>query len=148
MVIFIRAVEILQEEYKSHGANDQTITSGLYWSMFEAGIGLIAFCLPSFYMLASNMFQRVFKMGDKSRKSYSRSNLSWNTASMHINDFPKRFERTSTSEDNFIWPRHRAEAGFDAYAMKDIPRDDEAPHEVSTEHIVVTRTVEQAEHMA
>lgn len=36
------------------------ITAGLYWTMFEAGMGLIVVCLPSHYVLAQTLWKSWF----------------------------------------------------------------------------------------
>jgi hypothetical protein len=51
MIVFIQAVQQLKKDFKSSGDNDLITTAGLYWSMIESGLGLLAACLPTIYHL-------------------------------------------------------------------------------------------------
>ncbi|KAF2659359.1 hypothetical protein K491DRAFT_192913 [Lophiostoma macrostomum CBS 122681] len=74
MVIFIRAVVNLRKAYKSTGADNLVITAGLYWTTFECGMGLIAVCLPSAYVLSKQIAEKRF--GFRTSDSSNRNNHS------------------------------------------------------------------------
>ncbi|KAF2203997.1 hypothetical protein GQ43DRAFT_478558 [Delitschia confertaspora ATCC 74209] len=60
MIIYVNAVQSLKKAYKSSKTNNLTITTGLYWTTFECGLGLIASCLPPLYILLKQFWNKVF----------------------------------------------------------------------------------------
>ncbi|KAH8725905.1 hypothetical protein GQ44DRAFT_706705 [Phaeosphaeriaceae sp. PMI808] len=60
MIIFLRAISSLRKKYNSSGHDNLIITAGLYWTMFETGMGLIVVCLPSHYVLAQTIWKPWF----------------------------------------------------------------------------------------
>ncbi|KAF2800435.1 hypothetical protein K505DRAFT_970 [Melanomma pulvis-pyrius CBS 109.77] len=66
MVIWLRAIENLKKSYALGGYDNQTVTAGLYWTMFETGLGLIVVCLPPLYVCSRAIWKSHFK-NDASR---------------------------------------------------------------------------------
>ncbi|MCJ1471056.1 hypothetical protein MMC07_009704 [Pseudocyphellaria aurata] len=59
MVIFIQAIQHLKKEYRITGADELTVTAGLYWSMMESGLGLTAACLTTLYSLFKHKIESI-----------------------------------------------------------------------------------------
>ncbi|KAL6706563.1 hypothetical protein ACN47E_005319 [Coniothyrium glycines] len=60
MIIFLRAIAALREKYNTSGHDNLIITAGLYWTMFETGMGLIVVCMPSLYVLGQSLWGKWF----------------------------------------------------------------------------------------
>lgn len=71
MVIFSRAVVNLKRSYRSSGADNLTTTTGIYWSLIESGLALIACCLPSTYSLIKHMARPLHPLSRSSKSQIS-----------------------------------------------------------------------------
>jgi hypothetical protein len=77
MVIFVNAVQVLKKAYKSSSTNNctyekrsvylrsiltvyaVTVSAGMYWTVFECGLGLIAACMPAIYVLLKRFLKHL-----------------------------------------------------------------------------------------
>lgn len=94
MIIFLRAISSLKEKYNSSGHDNLIITAGLYWTMFEAGMGLIVVCLPSHYMLAQTMWKSWFSkdMEEVDVNEYITSNRESEQQRPEVSESQRRLE--------------------------------------------------------
>ncbi|KAI9699481.1 MAG: hypothetical protein M1836_003092 [Candelina mexicana] len=118
MVIFIRAVAALKVEYNTSGANNLVTSTGLYWSMIESGLGLIAACLPTVYTL--------FKHG-------------WVG---HAKKFCKPRKESMSFEIRIV-PDSARTAVINSHALKEMQ-----PIEQHVDQIFVKKVIDQTEDMA
>ncbi|KAJ4293276.1 hypothetical protein N0V90_008558 [Kalmusia sp. IMI 367209] len=71
--VFIHALKVLRQAYKSSGTNNLMVTIGMYWTIFESGMGLIVACMPAIYVLIKRFLEAHFDF----RTSPSRNGYSW-----------------------------------------------------------------------
>lgn len=77
MIIFVNAVQVLKKAYKASNTNNcayerksvylcnlltsyaVTVSAGMYWTIFECGLGLIAACMPAIYVLLKRFLRHL-----------------------------------------------------------------------------------------
>ena len=135
--------------------NDLLTTRGLYWSMLESGLALIACCLPTLYALS-----RVPRLQSLIRSARSLASLGSSRKSPARGSAEKKHPHgggdgapdtdfSTTSSEAIVTGMSGlpAESKFQAYAMGDVPRVSSERTEGDGE-IWVDRTIEQRDSFA
>ncbi|KAF2831052.1 hypothetical protein CC86DRAFT_134230 [Ophiobolus disseminans] len=141
MVIFVNAVQVLKKAYKSSGTNNLTVTAGLYWTVFECGLGLIAACMPAIYVLLKRFSVRYIRTNNQQSKE---SLWSWRT--VHSKSQQPSTMNFSVSEIELV-PADAPHATINTRVEKQSVEDQSRHNNRHANGICVSKTVQRAENM-
>lgn len=120
-----------------------TTTTGLYWSMMESGLGLLAACLPTLYALV-----KTLSRGSSTRKAptdFSNTGAASHNwpGSLYTSNHGRQ---DSMGSDVQIVSGAARPANIETHAMKDLTMvPDNSGHQ--TDRIWVKKTIERTENM-
>jgi hypothetical protein len=144
MVIFVNAVQVLKKAYKSSGTNNLTVTAGLYWTVFECGLGLIAACLPAIYVL----FKRFSKVYLEQKTSESKKVSLWSWRTIHSRSKRSNPMNISVSASELdLVPMGDTVATIDTKVSKQDGDNSFKHYDNNSDGIMVFKTVNRAEGM-
>lgn len=123
-------------------AHKVTVTAGLYWTVFECGIGLIAACLPCIYVLFKRFSESY--LGLSSSQSKKISFPSWRTIHPR-SQRPNPTNISSSASDLDLVPLDVSVATIDTKVSE--RRGDSKHDDDQSDGILVTKTVRRTEDM-
>lgn len=121
-----------------------TTTTGLYWSMIESGLGLLAACLPTLYSLVKKQFRSMTtEMANAGPSTEGDRSQQW-----HSSPFATQFQRRndSSGSDIQILAGAGRQANIEAHTMKDMTAASNKS-DPSKDHIWVKNTITRTEDM-
>lgn len=118
-----------------------TVTAGLYWTVFECGLGLIAACMPAIYVLWKRL------LGTYKGRSGQRTNeslWSWRTISSKSKK-PNPTDLSTSDLELELVPPNAPFAMIDTRVFKDHCSEYDENIGKHSEGIMVSKTVRRAE---